>query len=95
MVSPSFFPRLGGGGRANRGRRAPALFREPPPRHRRPVEDVDLFATDYVSLFALAKQPGRHFLVAKKGLDAAGVKPALNPETVGATFYRRADSTAK
>jgi hypothetical protein len=79
---------IGAGGR----RRCPGSRR---PATVVPVEDVDLFATDYVSLFALAKQPGRHFLVAKKGLDAAGVKPALNPETVGAAFYRRADSTGK
>jgi hypothetical protein len=27
----------------------------------------------------------------KKELDAAGVKPALDPDAVGATFYRRRD----
>jgi len=45
----------------------------------------------YVSLFGLAKQQGRHFRAVKKELDAAGVKPALNPERIGATFYRRRD----
>jgi hypothetical protein len=44
-----------------------------------------------VSLFALAKQQGRHFRKVKKELDAAGIEPALDPKKVGATFYRRAD----
>ena len=42
-------------------------------------------------LFALAKQQGRHFRKVKQELDAAGIRPALDPEKVGATFYRRAD----
>jgi hypothetical protein len=44
---------------------------------------------EFVSLFAMARQQGRHHMAVKKELDAAGVKPALDPETVGATFYRR------
>jgi hypothetical protein len=28
----------------------------------------------------------------KKEIEAAGVKPALDPEKIGATFYRRADA---
>jgi TniQ len=56
-----------------------------------PVEEVERFGKQYVSLFALAKQRGRHFLKVKQELDAAGIKPALDPEKVGATFYRRAD----
>jgi hypothetical protein len=51
---------IGAGGR----RRCPGSRR---PATVVPVEDVDLFATDYVSLFALAKQPGRHLFL--------GVKP--------------------
>jgi len=27
----------------------------------------------------------------KQELDAAGIRPALDPEKVGATFYRRED----
>jgi hypothetical protein len=46
---------------------------------------------EYISLFALAKQQGRHFLAVKKEIDAAGISPALDPEKVGATFYRRSD----
>jgi hypothetical protein len=54
-----------------------------------PVDEVERFASEYVSLFALAKQQGRHFLVVKKELDAAGIKAALDPEKVGASFYWR------
>lgn len=42
----------------------------------------------------VAKQQGRHFRVVKKELEAAGVEPALNPEKIGATFYRRMDVAA-
>jgi hypothetical protein len=54
-----------------------------------PVEDVERFAREYVSLFALAKQQGRHHMVIKKELDAAGVQPALDVKKIGASFYRR------
>jgi hypothetical protein len=40
-------------------------------------------------LFALARQQGRHHMAVEKELDAAGVKPAFDPKTVGATFYQR------
>jgi hypothetical protein len=60
-----------------------------------PVEEVERFACEYVSLFALAKQRGRHFRKVKQELDAAGIKPELDPEKVGATFYRKADLTGK
>jgi hypothetical protein len=52
-----------------------------------PVVEVERFAADYVSLFALAKQQGRHFLAVKK----AAIEPALDPKRIGATFYRRSD----
>jgi hypothetical protein len=54
-----------------------------------PVEEVERFEREYISLFALAKQHGRHFRKLKQELDADGVRPALDPEKVGATFYRR------
>jgi hypothetical protein len=54
-----------------------------------PVDEVERFQREYVSLFVLARQQGRHFLAVKKELDAAGVLPALDPEKIGATFYRR------
>jgi hypothetical protein len=56
-----------------------------------PVEEVERFARRYISLFALAKQQGRHFRAVKKELDAAGITPALDPGKVGATFYRKGD----
>lgn len=54
-----------------------------------PVDEVERFQREYVSLFVLAKQQGRHFLAVKKEFDAAGIMPALDPEKIGATFYRR------
>lgn len=56
-----------------------------------PVEEVERFAGEYVSLFALAKQQGRHFMAVKNELDAAGIEPALDAEKIGATFYSRCD----
>ena len=56
-----------------------------------PAEEVERFEREYVSLFMLAKQQGRHFLKVKQELDAAGITPALDPEKVGATFYRRVE----
>jgi hypothetical protein len=57
-----------------------------------PVEEVERFGKQYVSLFVLARQQGRHFRKLKQELDAAGIKPAMDPEKIGATFYRRADA---
>jgi len=56
-----------------------------------PAEEVKRFEREYVSLFTLAKQQGRHFRKVKQELDAAGIRPALDPEKIGATFYRRRD----
>ena len=53
------------------------------------ADEVERFEREYVSLFTLAKQQGRHFR--KVEIDAAGIKPALDPEKVGATFYRRSE----
>jgi hypothetical protein len=60
-----------------------------------PVEEVERFGQRYISLFAFAKQQGRHFLAVKKELEAAGIEPTLEPEMVGATFYRRSDVLVK
>jgi hypothetical protein len=54
-----------------------------------PKEEVARFEREFVSLFALAKSQGRHFLMVKKELHAAGVEPALDPAEIGATFYCR------
>jgi hypothetical protein len=60
-----------------------------------PAEEVERFERKYVSLFTLAKQQGRHHMAVKKKLEAAGIKPALDAEKVGATFYWRKDLTGK
>ncbi|MET4356393.1 hypothetical protein ABIC08_006356 [Bradyrhizobium sp. RT9b] len=56
-----------------------------------PAGEVERFAREYVSLFAISKQRGRHFMVVKKKLAEAAVEPVFNPKKIGATFYRRAD----
>jgi hypothetical protein len=55
-----------------------------------PAEEVERFEREYVSLFALARRLGKHFRAVKKEIEAAGVKPAMDPHVIGATFYRRA-----
>lgn len=55
-----------------------------------PTAAAEQFEAEFVSLFAIARQQGRHHMAVKKELTAAGVKPAMDPEKVGATFYRRA-----
>jgi hypothetical protein len=55
------------------------------------AEEAERFEREFVSLFVLGKQQGRHFRAVKKELEAAGVNPAMDPEAVGATFYRKAD----
>jgi hypothetical protein len=57
--------------------------------------EVERFQKEYVSLFALAKQQGRHFRAVKQKLDAAGIRPALDPGKIGARFYRRASVSAQ
>lgn len=59
-----------------------------------PTAAAERFEAEFVTLFAIARQQGRHHMVVKKELDAAGVKPAMNPEKVGATIYRRSDLVA-
>jgi hypothetical protein len=51
------------------------------------AEEVERIEREYVSLFVLARQQGRHFLAVKKELDAAGIVPALAPKKIGASFY--------
>ena len=55
------------------------------------AEEVARFEAEFVSRFGLAKQLGRHFRKLKQELDAAGIKPALDPKKIGATFYLRKD----
>jgi hypothetical protein len=51
--------------------------------------EIERFRSEYVSLFALAKEQGRHFRKLKQEMDDAGVEPAFNPDEIGATVYRR------
>jgi hypothetical protein len=53
--------------------------------------EVERFRREYVSLFALAKQQGRHFRKLKQEMDDAGVAAAFDVNKIGATFYRRED----
>ena len=53
--------------------------------------EVARFKKRYVSLFALAKERGKHFKAVKNELDAADVEPAFKRRKIGATFYRRSD----
>jgi hypothetical protein len=59
-----------------------------------PAQEVERFDREYVSLFAIARQRGRHFMVVKKELQDAAVEPVFNPKKIGATFYRRRDLAA-
>lgn len=59
-----------------------------------PTEEVERFEAEFVTLFAIARQQCRHHMAVKKEFTAAGVKPAMNPEKVGATIYRRSDLSA-
>ena len=51
--------------------------------------EVKRFQREYVSLFALAKERGRHFRKLKQELDEVGVEPVFDVNKIGATFYRR------
>ena len=53
--------------------------------------DFEAFQNDYVALFDLVKELGRHQLKVKAELGAKGILPALEGKKYGATFYRRAD----
>jgi hypothetical protein len=53
-----------------------------------PVEEVERFGQQYVSLFALAKRRGRHVMVVKKELQHAGVEPVFNPRRSGRRSMR-------
>jgi hypothetical protein len=48
-----------------------------------PVREVERFERDFVSLFAIARQRGRHFMAGKKEIQHAGVEPVFNPGRSG------------
>ena len=52
-------------------------------------EEVAKFQRKYVSLWALAKERGKHFRQVLKEIDAQGIEPAFKRKKVGATFYAR------
>lgn len=54
-----------------------------------PAHELERFEHEYVFLFALARQLGKHFRIVKKELQDAGVEPVSNLRKIGATFYRR------
>jgi hypothetical protein len=51
--------------------------------------EVERFQREYVSLFALAKQQGRHFRKLKQEMDEAGIEPVFDVNKIGATFYQQ------
>jgi TniQ len=53
--------------------------------------EVERFRREFVSLFALAKERGRHFRRLKQEMDEAGIEPVFDVNKIGATFYRRKD----
>jgi hypothetical protein len=51
--------------------------------------DLERFSQHYVSLFQLADERGQHFRRVLKTLDAEGITPVFDPESIGARFYRK------
>lgn len=58
-------------------------------------EECARFEREYVSLYVLSEEQGKHFTAVRKALDRRGVEPAFKPEEIGATFYRRSDCLRK
>lgn len=56
-----------------------------------PTAAAERFEAEFVTLFTIARHQGRHHMTVKKELEAAGMKPAMKPEKIGATIYRRRD----
>ena len=54
-------------------------------------EEMDRFCREYVSLFLLAEERGKHFRRMLKELNAQGIEPTLDPERIGARIYARRD----
>jgi hypothetical protein len=53
--------------------------------------EIERFRKEYVSLWGLSKQERILIATMKARLEAAGIKPAFDPEKTGARFYRRGD----
>jgi hypothetical protein len=52
-------------------------------------ESAEKFQREYVSLFVLAKERGKHFRAVLRELDAREIHAEFDPEKIGARFYRR------
>jgi hypothetical protein len=52
-------------------------------------DDLEAFSARYVSLHALAREKGIHFMALKRDLIDRGIQPAFDHSTVPATFYLR------
>jgi hypothetical protein len=55
-------------------------------------EELDRFRREYVSLTELSDALGRHRRGVIAMMEERGVRPALDRETYGAAFYRRAET---
>ena len=54
-------------------------------------DELARFTGEYVTLFGLAKERGRHFRAVLKELDAQGIEPAFDHDKIGTRIYRRSD----
>jgi hypothetical protein len=54
-------------------------------------EEIARFNDEFVSLFILARQRGKHMPILLQELQALGVQPAPELEGIGATFFRRSE----
>lgn len=54
-------------------------------------ESLAAFKAEYVTLFGLARERGRHFRRLLQELDAQGVEPAFDRDKIGTRIYRRQD----
>jgi hypothetical protein len=59
-----------------------------------PTEDIERFEAEFVTLFTLARQQGRHHMTVKNELEAAGVKPAIERDESGQRFIGERGSQA-
>lgn len=53
-----------------------------------PNEEIERFRTTYVSLFTLARERGKHMPILLRELAELGIRPAMELEDVGATFFK-------
>ena len=56
-----------------------------------PHAEIARFNEEFVSLFTLARERGKHMPILLRDLQALGVQPAPELVGVGATFFRRSE----